>query len=329
MPVLIVRDERAAARDGVDERARREGEQAGVLPDVGLGVPVVLAPEAAVADDERRRVADVGRAPEREDVVVERGDGDGVLDAGVAVEDHVHVVVERGAALGDDHHLQVAGRREDLLALIAAGLVVALDRDGASGLHPAEVAVRVVQRVDRRAEVAVGAVEDRPRREDARADDLAGLDHLGEREDRLGRGRGVVRRRDAIGEVGVVDPVGLRDRAVEEVARVGVDVHEARHDGVAAGVDHLGLWRDAHLARGSDGGDPVAAHDDGAVLDHLIALHRDDAGIGERDSAFGRGERQRQPHARADACRAWGAPLARPPRRRRRRRGSGCRPRGR
>ena len=61
VPPLLVRRGDRPARPLVDDLARHEGEEARVLPDVGLGVPVVLPPDAAIADDQGRGVADLAR----------------------------------------------------------------------------------------------------------------------------------------------------------------------------------------------------------------------------------------------------------------------------
>src|SRR2546429_307146 len=81
--------------------------------------------------------------------------------AGVAVDDHGHVVLEERAALGDDHHAGLARGFDDLLALIAAGLVVALHTDGADRFHAPEVEERVVEIGNVGFEGSLGAVEDR------------------------------------------------------------------------------------------------------------------------------------------------------------------------
>jgi hypothetical protein len=65
-----------------------------------------------------------------------------VLDPGVAVDDHRHVVVKQRAALGHHHHPELARRGEHLLALLATRLVVALDRERADRLEPAQVRKR-------------------------------------------------------------------------------------------------------------------------------------------------------------------------------------------
>jgi hypothetical protein len=101
-------------------------------------------------------------------------------------------------------------------------------------LHPAQVRAGVVERLDHRLEVAVGAVQDRAGREHPRADHPAGLHQLGLREHELGAGRRVVQGGDAEREVGVVGPVLLRDHALAEMRGMRVRVDDARDDGLAA-----------------------------------------------------------------------------------------------
>ena len=57
-----------------------------------------------------------------DDVVVDVGHRDRVLDAGVAVDDLRHVVLELHPALGDYHDAQLPAGGDDLLALVAARL---------------------------------------------------------------------------------------------------------------------------------------------------------------------------------------------------------------
>ena len=70
-----------------------------------------------------------------------------MLHAGVAVGDHRHIVLKERAAFGHNHHAELTRRLEHLLALIAPGLVVALDRKGPHGLHPAQVLSGVIQAI--------------------------------------------------------------------------------------------------------------------------------------------------------------------------------------
>jgi hypothetical protein len=128
-------------------------EEPRVVPDVGVLVPVRLPPETAVPDDERRRVAHAAFRPELEDVLVDPRDRQGVLDAGVPVHDHRHVVLEERPSFGNDQHLELARRSEDLLPLLAPRLVVALHAEGAGGLQAPRFA-RASSRLSSRPEVA-------------------------------------------------------------------------------------------------------------------------------------------------------------------------------
>ena len=259
VPVVPVGAGLAADGAGLQRLAREEAQQALVLPDVVARVPPVLAGEAAEADVERRGVAHVGLPPQLDHVAPQRGHRQVVLDVAATVDDHREVVLQRAAAFLDRHHPELARGLVDLLALVAARLVVALHREHAVGAQPAQVGAGVVDRVHHGLEVAVGAVKDGAGREHARADHAAGLDQLGLGEHRLGVGGRVEHGGDAEGEVGAVAPVGLRDHATEEVRRMGVHVDVARQHGLAAGIDDARARGDRHLAGLADGHDAVAA----------------------------------------------------------------------
>jgi hypothetical protein len=80
-------------------------QQALVLPNVGVLVPIVLSEDAAVRDTDRRRVPDVRFGPELQHIVIQARDRYGMFDAGVAVYDHAHIVVIERTAFGYHHHL--------------------------------------------------------------------------------------------------------------------------------------------------------------------------------------------------------------------------------
>ncbi len=125
---LVVGRHRAAARARVeDERAARTSRAAGSPTRWSSRTSTPRPKSPPYADEERRRVADLARRPERVDVRVDVGHRDRVLDRRVPVDDHRHVHLEERAALGHDHHADLARGRQDLLALLAARLVVALD----------------------------------------------------------------------------------------------------------------------------------------------------------------------------------------------------------
>src|SRR5690606_1567237 len=146
-----------------------------VLPDVGDLIPVVLAPGTAEADDQGRRIGRARLRPQLDGIVVHARHRHRVLDGGVAIHQHAHVGVVERAAFRHDHHAQFAGGLHDLLTLLAAGLVVALDAPGADGLHPAQVRTGVVYAVDHRRGRRGCAIQGGAGREDPRRDDATGL----------------------------------------------------------------------------------------------------------------------------------------------------------
>src|SRR5688500_8850689 len=66
--------------------ARSEARELRISEDVVPLVPVVLGPRSAVLDEQRRRVRGAALAKDLDHVLVERRDGDRVLDARVAVD---------------------------------------------------------------------------------------------------------------------------------------------------------------------------------------------------------------------------------------------------
>ena len=84
-------------------------------------------------------------------------------------------------------------------------------------------------------------------------------------------------RRHSEGEGGVVDPALLGDDLVVAHAAVPVGVHETGEDGLAGDVHDGGVGRRRHVGPRPDRGDPVATDDDGAVGDHLVPVHGDQA----------------------------------------------------
>ena len=88
--VVAVGRHRPPPRPRVHNLARREREQPLVLPHVGVVIPVVLAEQAAVPDDQRRRVADLAPREQLDDVLVDPRHRQRVLEAGVPVE-HVRL----------------------------------------------------------------------------------------------------------------------------------------------------------------------------------------------------------------------------------------------
>src|SRR6185503_4817742 len=242
---------------------------------------------AAVGDVERGRVAHLRAAPELDHVVVHVRKRDRVLDAGVAVDDHGHVVRVERAALRYHTHLRLARGLEHHLPLVAPRLVVALHAVRAVGLHAPEVHERVAEAVDVGVEVAFRTIEDGARGEDAGRGDRAGALHLLLREDLVRVVRRIVQRGDPEAERGVVDPRRLRDQPFGAHAAVPMAVDEPGRDRLTGAVDDLRTLGDAHARARTDRGDAAAGHDHDAVVDDLVTLHRHQPGTRERDHTGG------------------------------------------
>ena len=96
------------------------------------------------------------------------GHGERVLDPGVPVLNQGLVEEQQRRAFGYHHHLQLARRLHDHLPDVAPLLVVALDAEGANGLHPPQVRQRVIVVLDDRLQGQLGSIEDGSRREQPR-----------------------------------------------------------------------------------------------------------------------------------------------------------------
>ena len=290
--VVVARGHRPAPRAGIHHVPRHEVEQALVLPHVGALVPVVLTRQAAVAHHQGRCVARSALAEQLRHVVVDHRHGQRVLHPRMTVLHHRHVRVDQRSAFGHHHHPQLARRLDDHLARVPPALVVALHAERAHGLHALQVLLCALVVVHDRLEAAFGAVEDRAGREEPRTQLEAGPDHLGVGEHHLGVVRRIVRCGHAERQVGHEGPVGLRGDAAALAPHVRVHVDDARHDGLAGGVHHMGPFGHVDVARAAHCGDAVAFHDHGAVFDHSSVPTRalsqgDDARALERHHSRG------------------------------------------
>ena len=202
--------------------ARHELREPRVLPDVRLLVPVVLAEEPAVPDEQGRRVADLRRRPERRRRRRRRWEPGRVLDRRCGRRRPSSCSSSKSEPPSGTTMMpssRAAG--DDLLALLAARLLVALDGDGADRLEAPQVRDGVVERVDVGLEVPGGAVEDRAGREDARARIRPARASSAAAKTSPVSFEGSCDRRHAEGERGVAVPVLLRGDAVGAEARRG------------------------------------------------------------------------------------------------------------
>ena len=248
----------------------------------------MLAVETAVGDVQGRRVAHLGLAPQLLHVVVDIGNRNGVLDAGVAVDDHAHIELEHRAALGHHHHAGLTRGFEHLLALFATRLLVAFDADRTIRLLALQVGEGVIQTVHLGGHAGFRAIKNRAGRIDARTDDGTRTLQLGTGEDFAIAVRRVMDRREAEGQRGVIDPALLRDQLGLAHAAVPMHIDQAGDDGLAARVELLRVGRDRHLSRRADRRDAVAVdHDHAVVDDFVVRAHRRNACAGDDQLAPG------------------------------------------
>ncbi|HSG49554.1 MAG TPA: hypothetical protein VLA43_17165, partial [Longimicrobiales bacterium] len=92
------------------------------------GVEEVLAEGPAVRHQERGAVGGLGRLEELHHVRVDGGDGQGVLDPGIAVHGVGELDLEVQPALRGGHDLQLLGGVDDPLTLLAVPRHVHLQR---------------------------------------------------------------------------------------------------------------------------------------------------------------------------------------------------------
>ena len=196
-----------------------------------------------------------------------------MFDAGVSVDDHGHVTHEERTAFGNDHHLEFAGRLEDLLTLIPARLIVTLDREGADRLHAPEMKEGVLQRVHLGPETAGGPIENGSRGKGSRSGDDTGLGHLAGGEDFRGVVRGIVDGGDAKGKSREVDPVLLRRDLLARLGAMGMGIDESGQDHLAGDIDDGDATRDLDLRPRAHGHDAIAFHENGGLLDDAAIGH--------------------------------------------------------
>ena len=131
-------------------------------------VPVVLAPDTAVAHDERGGITRIATPHQVHGVAIEGGDGDGMLNRGVPVEYLCHVQLVHRHALRDHQDVLLARIRCTAgyinivqLAVAVAVLAFVGNTVGVGVVTRAVLNVqRVVDAVDHRFVGVLGAIED-------------------------------------------------------------------------------------------------------------------------------------------------------------------------
>ena len=185
-----------------------------------------LAQRAAVGHQQGRRVRDPRPREQLDHVGEQRDHRQAVLVAAEAVDRVRQVELQVEPALGRRHHLVLAAGLDHPLPLLAVADHVGFQRVRAVillvlGHHGLDVLGRL--------EVGVGEHAG-PRREGARADQLAGLDEVLVGEHVVGHRLRVAAGGHAVGEVGEEAPVAQVEHAAADLGPVGVGVDEAGHD---------------------------------------------------------------------------------------------------
>jgi hypothetical protein len=93
--------------------------------------------------------------------------------------------------------------------------------------------------------------------------------------------------RDAKSERRIVDPILLRNDFVAALRPVPVCVDDAGHHGHASGQECLRIVRNPDVYARTHCADPVALDYDDTVVDHFIAIHRNDSYPGDGNLAVG------------------------------------------
>ena len=284
--------------------------------DISRLPPIRITRQTAIGHAQCRRVGDPRLAIHLHHIVVEHFQRDVVLQRIVAVRDQVHVHAVERPTFGHDLHVFETCRLDHLLALLAARLIVVLDRMAALRLQPPDMRQRIVEAVDLRINVRrPRAVNDFAGRIDARGNDQPGALHFRRGKDLARPVRWVVNRGGSQSEVLDHRPVGLRDQFPRPRRAMRVRIDQAGDDRLTCDVDRGRASRNLHAGARTDRGDAVVTHDDHAVVDHTAALarHRDDARTGQhgRPAVDRRILLHRQRHARCRRDKAGRALCAR------------------
>ncbi len=101
-----------------------------------------------------------------------------MLNAGVAIQDHIHVVGERRTALRNHIYAQLTGGFKHLLTLIPSRLVVAFYSRGSERLCSANGRSCVLQAVDHGFLHIFSSIENASGGENAGAGHIPGSNHL-------------------------------------------------------------------------------------------------------------------------------------------------------
>src|SRR5690606_35515664 len=100
--------------------------------------------------------------PQGIDIIIDRCYRDVMFNSGMPVNDHVHIMEKRTSSFGIYVHSEFLCRLHDLLALLAAWLIVTFNRNRSKGFGPSQGRSRIIQAVDIGFEISFGTAKDNP-----------------------------------------------------------------------------------------------------------------------------------------------------------------------
>src|SRR5215831_10016700 len=115
----------------------------------------------------------------------------------MTIDDHIHVELKERCAFRYDHHVSLSRRLENLLALLAPRLVIALHADSAVSLLALKMRERIVEIGDYSSEARLRAVQNGSGGENSRSDDFSRALHFARCKNLVGVVRRIVQGRHA------------------------------------------------------------------------------------------------------------------------------------
>ena len=209
-----------------------------------------------------------------------------MLDGRIAVSDQVHVHAEQGATFGHHQHVFRTRSSDNLLPLLATGLVVVLHADAALRLDAANMRQRIFIAVDPGIDAGrLCPIDNLAGRKNAGSEQIARLLTLGCGKDHTCRRGWIVERRGAHRQILHQRPVLLRDQVADALRTMRMRVDQSRHDRPAARIDHGRSRGHGDACRRTHCCNPVAFDHDGTVLDRTgpVARHGVNTGAGDGD----------------------------------------------
>ena len=258
----------------------REATQLRVIIHVVVRHPVIQTNRATVAHHQRWCVGNAALRLQLHDVLEQREDRHGVLEAGIPVLHEREVHREVGATLGRGGKPQLLRGHDHPLAHFAVAGEILLDRLRVVVIGvPAQHITRLVQALD-----VVGGEDAGARGIQTRSDQRARFHEIGVGENVGGRRLRIALRGDAVGEVGEqLRHLIAMHAPAEPVVRV--NIHVAGENRLPVHIDLACTAGNGHRATRPDRCDAIVGDDDITALDHVAALHGDQSRVPQHHRA--------------------------------------------